>query len=97
MDKIILVDKTIFEFSKDEYTYVFRNNTIFEGLKFIFLKNTVSKEELENKLKDINMVKIELENEWGKVYGIYKNLTCDNIKEKDGDYEVVLLYKLDFK
>lgn len=94
MDKIILIDETDIEFSKLDSTYVFRNDTILEGYKFEFLKSIITKEELENKLNITNLAKVKFANKEDNVYGIYNNLICDSIEEKDSVFIVVLLFKL---
>ena len=82
MNKLILKDGTILEFSK------------IEGLNISFTDKTI--EELEKVLTKENCNKIQLVTESEEVYGIFNNLECTSItKNLDGSTVIVHLRQID--
>lgn len=86
MDKIILSNNTNLEFNS------ISNNV--NGLLITFTNNTIT--ELEPLMVKENLVKLQIANSTGEVYGIYNNLECTSITKNLKDSSIMVnLSKLD--
>jgi hypothetical protein len=83
MDKIILNDNTSLEFS-----LISSNGN---GLTITFTENTI--EGLEPVMTKDNLVKLQVANSNGDVYGIYNNLSCKSITKDLTDNSITVNLK----
>ena len=83
MDKLILNDNTNLEFS-----LISSNGN---GLEIIFTEKII--ESLELVMTKSNLIKLEIANSNGEVYGIYNNLECVSITKNLADTTITVNLK----